>query len=298
MVVRATVCLGLVLAVSEACVGCHVAVDGASTLDPRILESSGLVQSRRYPGVFWTHSDSSQAAVLYAVDGHGRLLRNYELRGEKNVDWEDIAIDDDGHLYLGDIGNNGSQRRDLAVLRFAEPDPRAEGAEIGGVQRIPFRYPDQDFVGEAVPNFDAESLFWANGELYLLTKHRSDQSTTLYRFPSLRGSQVRDLERISEFNLGGYWARFGGMATAADLRREGDVLVVLTYHALFFFDAPRDGHDYLARLRKRIDFDQRATGQCEAVAWDGDDVVFTNESGSIFRIVDPLGSDHVEFPAD
>lgn len=286
------------LAVASSTMACRLSVEGATSLDESINESSGLVQSRRYDGVFWTHADSSQASELYAVDRHGRLLRTFTVKGVRNVDWEDIAIDDAGNLYIGDIGNNGSHRRDLAVIRLPEPDPATAPDVLFAAGVIPFRYAEQDFLGEPIRDFDAESLFWVDGELYLLTKHRSDLSTTLYRFPSLTGDQPQSLERISEFELGGHWARFGGMATAADVRPQGDVLAVLTYHALFFFDAPAGGHDFLAKPRKRIDFDQRATGQCEAVAWDGDDIVFTNEGGALFRISDPLGSDVTVFPSE
>ncbi len=38
-------------------------------------------------------------------------------------DWEDIAIDDAGHLYLGDIGNNDAKRDTLFVYEIDEPNP-------------------------------------------------------------------------------------------------------------------------------------------------------------------------------
>ena len=37
-------------------------------------------------------------------------------------DWEDIAIDDAGHLFIGDIGNNDARRDELAVYQIDEPD--------------------------------------------------------------------------------------------------------------------------------------------------------------------------------
>ena len=38
--------------------------------DPRIMESSGVVASRRYTDVFWTHNDGGgpKKQVLYAID--------------------------------------------------------------------------------------------------------------------------------------------------------------------------------------------------------------------------------------
>ncbi|MEE9382295.1 MAG: hypothetical protein V3V08_02650 [Nannocystaceae bacterium] len=279
-----------------ALLSCHLALAAELSLDPRIEESSGVVHSRRYPGVLWVHADSNHPSELFAINLKGEIIRRFSVRGVPNVDWEDIAIDDAGNLYVGDIGNNLSDRRDLSVLRLREPNPH-EASKVLHVDRmIPFRYPDQTFGRDASPDFDAESLYWANGSLYLLTKHRSDFYTTLYRFPSLSGSGVVVLERISEFDLGGRWSRFGGMATAADVSPDGKTLAVLTYHALFLFDVPETGHDFLSGFRKRIEFNQWHTLQCEALTWDGRAIVFTNEGGAVFRLDDPLGQTHHRFP--
>ena len=75
-------------------------------LDEKFIpESSGIVKSRRYPGIFWVHNDSGNPPLLFAIKGDGQIVRQFRL-GVPNLDWEDIAIDDHGHLYIGDIGNN------------------------------------------------------------------------------------------------------------------------------------------------------------------------------------------------
>ena len=53
-------------------------------------------------------------------------MRSYKVE-VPNVDWEDIAIDDNGRLYLGDIGNNGNRLPLRAIYRLDEPDPDVEG---------------------------------------------------------------------------------------------------------------------------------------------------------------------------
>lgn len=37
--------------------------------------------------------------------------------------------------------------------------------------------------------------------------------------------------------------------------------------------------------------------QCEAIAWDGEDLVITNESGRMFRLEQPLDPAVKRFPA-
>ena len=98
--------------------------------DLRIAESSGVVASRRYANVFWTHNDGGgpKKQVLYAIDREGSTRASFPVVGVTLHDWEDIAIDDAGHLFLGDIGNNDAKRDKLAVYEIDEPDPKAAPA--------------------------------------------------------------------------------------------------------------------------------------------------------------------------
>src|SRR5215216_5393637 len=77
----------------------------AYILDSRIKESSGVVSSRRYADVFWTHNDGGgpKKQVLYAIDRQGNTRASFPVIGVTLHDWEDLAIDDAGHLYIGDI---------------------------------------------------------------------------------------------------------------------------------------------------------------------------------------------------
>src|SRR2546430_16943585 len=92
--------------------------------DPRIKESSGVVGSRRYTDVFWTHNDGGgpKKQVLYAIDREGNTRAFFSVIDVTLHDWEDIAIDDAGHLYIGDIGNNDTKRHTLAVNEIDEPN--------------------------------------------------------------------------------------------------------------------------------------------------------------------------------
>jgi hypothetical protein len=90
-----------------------------------IDEASGLVASRAHPGVFWTHNDGDDG-VLYAIRADGSLVGKCKVNA-KFKDWEDIASDTDGRLYLADVGNNSRERKSLEVYRIDEPDPAGSG---------------------------------------------------------------------------------------------------------------------------------------------------------------------------
>ena len=103
------------------------ALEPLGKLDVRLVpEASGIVKSRRHPGVFWVHNDSGNPPSLFAIRADGRIVREFRLE-IPNIDWEDIAIDDQGHLYIGDIGNNLGALPARAIYRIDEPDPAEPG---------------------------------------------------------------------------------------------------------------------------------------------------------------------------
>jgi hypothetical protein len=264
-----------------------VAVSRTAQLDAVVAESSGLAVSRRWPGVWWTHNDSGDTARVFAVAPSGALLREVPVIGAGAVDWEAVALDEQGGLWIGDVGNNDSDRRDLMIYRIDEPDPGGVAPAVV-TRTIAIRFPDQTaFPDAARPDFDGEALFADATRLFLLTKHRSDLRTTLYEVPLDAGDDVV-LEHRGEHLLGGDPDRFGGMATSADLHPSGRYLALLTYHALFVFERPPDGSSWLSRPVVEVALDQEVADQCEAVAWDGWSVVFTNEDGAIHRIDAPF----------
>jgi hypothetical protein len=263
-----------------------------------IDESSGLVASRTHPGVFWTHNDSGDDPRIFAINGRGDLIVEFPVLGATLEDWEDITIDDAGNLYIGDIGNNKNERDDLRVYRVPEPDPFA-GSRTARVDLVlPFRYADQkEFPDSARRNFDAEALFWMEGDLYLLTKHRSDTHTKLYRLLVLDGGLEQALLPIARFDLGGKRRRFFGNATAAALRSDGKLMAVLTYRAIHLFERTPDG-DKPFRLLRRIELDERSVGLAESIAWNGDSLIFGNEQGYLYPIPDPLADGLERYPPD
>jgi hypothetical protein len=241
-----------------------------------IAECSGIVHSRQYPGVFWVHNDSGDMPRLFAVDLEGTLLREVHATGADNVDWEDIAADDRGHLYIGDFGNNRNTRTDLVIYVIEEPNPRADAPDsmltVPVIRRIPFHFPEQRaFPDPTDRNYDCEALFWDDGNLYLLTKHRSDTRTVLYRIPQ-DGEAPRAAERLGEYDI-------GSQVTAADLSADGDRLVVLSYQYIHVFERPARGDDFLAGRSRRVLIEGR---QCEGICFDGENILITNEQREVF----------------
>lgn len=246
----------------------------ASFDSPAIDESSGLVASRRFPGLYWTHNDSGGAPVIFAVDREGKLVgKPVRVLGAKNVDWEDIAADGDGNLWIADIGNNLNFRTDLCLYVLPEPDPRVvEEARVS--RRIDIRYPDQHLFPPPNWEYDAEALFVAHGKPYILTKHRGSSTTKLYRLDSESGGRSSPLTLVGAFDV-------GGMVTGADASPDGRRLVVLAYTAIWRFEVA-SGDDWFAGKVRWLPI---SADQCEGVCFDADgSVVLCNEERRIFRV--------------
>lgn len=247
----------------------------------QISESSGLVKSRTQPNVFWTHNDSGDEARIFALDSLGMTLQpspnkncsGIRISSATNHDWEDLTQDDLGHLIIGDCGNNDNVRRDLAFYIFSEPDPHTTTG-VAESRRVPFHFLDQTEYPPAKNNFDAEAIFWANGKIYVLTKHRSDTFTKLYRLDSQQTTPSNALSYINRIDV-------RDQVTGADASPDGSRLAVLTYSSVWLFEKPAASDDY---FQGKIFWLPISARQCEAVCFSGDNLIIGNEQRQLFKL--------------
>jgi hypothetical protein len=231
--------------------------------DPALNELSGLAPSRRNPGILWTHEDSGGAAELYALDTLGATVATLTLEGVTNTDWEDIALGpcgDDTCLYVGDIGDLGTDRSEFAVLVVPEPVLDGTPALSAKPEVRPFTYPGE-------PE-DAEGLtLTADGDPLIVTK-RTDATAGLYRLPA--GETV--LDPLADIATGAEGEDLTARATAADLWLDPPVLLVRTYLHLATYDAT----------------DLTAPGEPEALAFalelQGEAVAWDVEEGGFWQV--------------
>ena len=253
--------------------------------DERVVESSGLAHSRQFPGLWWTHNDSGNTPHLFPMDAEGKKLGEPVLIvGARNVDWEDLAADDRGQIWISDLGNNANRRRDLAVYIIDEPRPLPEKEGGGFPESVPVkrkirvRYPDQDAFPPERMNFDSEAIFVRGKTLYVLTKHRSDADTKLYKLEDDGGEEAQVLELLQTFpDI--------GMVTGAALRPDGKRLAVLTYTGVWVFEIDEDSERFLDGPSRRMITTPAVWRQVEAIDWlDDETLLITNEQRDVYRI--------------
>ncbi|MDE0316251.1 MAG: hypothetical protein OXM61_15230 [Candidatus Poribacteria bacterium] len=230
---------------------------------PEIRESSGIVASKQFEGVYWTLNDSGNPAVLYATKRNGELIREIKVRGSRNFDWEALGIDNKGQLWIGDIGNNSRMRFDLNVVVVKEPNPFTE-TEAEVIAKYPYRYPDN--------NVDAEGLFIANGIPYIVSKEQS--GAVLYRFPALKADKKQVLERVGEFTE-------AKLVTGAGISKDGKRLAVCTYNSLWVYHST-DGN--LAQMIRSKPWVLRHNFLGEAICFEDYNLYLTNEARDIYAL--------------
>ena len=242
-------------------------------LEPRLVpEASGIVKSRRHPGIFWVHNDSGNPPLLFAINADGRIVRQFGL-AIPNIDWEDIAIDDHGHLYLGDIGNNLGALPIRAIYRIDEPDP-AKPIEQPLAATAVSRY--------ALPRdnrFDAEGLDVDDGNAIVIAKYLDGREAELFAVPL---GPPSPLYRPAQPQSIGKLAGFTEPATGSDLDVDRMSLAVCSSAVTRIYrrtDVRK--HDW-----KLVSEVRYPAAPVEGVCWDGRDLVLVAEGGAIFRITE------------
>jgi hypothetical protein len=164
-----------------------------------LVEASGLVASRQHPGVLYAHNDSGDTARVFAFDDTGTAIATLTIAGATHTDWEDIAIGPcpaGSCIYVGDIGDNGTNRPTKTVYRFPEPDLVGGPATvtINNVEAFPFSYPvGLDFF------HNAETLLvHPDGGVYVVTKEDAGDPSVVFEFPQpLVAGQTATLTKLA-----------------------------------------------------------------------------------------------------
>lgn len=239
-------------------------------VQPAMTEVSGIVASRQHPGTFWIHTDGGKQSALVAIDRDGQTLGKFDVGGQFK-DWEDIAIDDQGHLYLADIGNNDAERTELRVHRVAEPDPKAKAkkGKLKSDQTWRLRFP--------VAPFDCESLFIVGTNGFVISKVFENAQARIYRFPLTPSKEPVSLVEVSVLPI-------TSPVTGADVSPDGTRLGIVAKNGAYVFQIDGDPANAGRRGRFHTPFANQKVEGCTFVA---DGLLATAETRSIYVFTHP-----------
>lgn len=228
-----------------------------------IHEASGIASCRSNPNILWVHNDSGNAAHLHAVGINGENLGFFWVRGTGNRDWEDMCIGpgpQEGiqYIYIGDIGDNNAQYKEILINRFPEPNmAEMDTFSIGDipseqVDRIKFKYPEG-------PR-DAETLMidpWTK-DLYIVTKREARSSLYIAKYP-YDLTNVNFLKKIGEFPF--------NRALAGDISSDGTNIVIKTDRRLYYWKRHQNETIIDALKKQPILLPYFVEPQGESFAW-------------------------------
>jgi hypothetical protein len=186
-----------------------------TSLSDDLEENSGMVHYGN--GVLYFINDSGNDPILYRYDTVTNAYSEFEMLNASNVDWEDLATDDLGNIYIGDFGNNNNRRRDLKIYKAVNPESVFTN-ELS-VETISYTYENQTQFPPANEQlyFDCEAMIWYKDSIYLFTKNRTepfDGWCYMYSLPDEPGSYVAKLIDSIQFSASD---RKSGWITAADI---------------------------------------------------------------------------------
>jgi hypothetical protein len=259
-----------------------------------LTEASGLVSSRTYPGVLWSHNDGGSGAGVFGIGKDGGDMGFHPLADVGAVDVEDIAIaagatGDD--LFVADIGDNGLERRSIRIYRFPEPDPEQPGP-ITAVEVLEFAYPDGPHNSETV------LVDSATNHVVIITKEQQLDGGMPDNFgrtlPSLvfegaidgHGAGPVELVHVGTIDMPALEAMndsaglspasflgFGGVPTGGDVSADGSLVALRTYEAVWLWDRRENQSVAEALLGAPCQVTVASERQGEAVAFLDDGLV-------------------------
>ena len=237
-------------------------------LNTIITESSGVEWT---DGKLWTHNDSGNPPEIYSIDTtDGHTLQTVVIDNYPNVDWEDITADSN-YIYVGDHGNNNSDRTDLKVLKIAKTDIGTGSTVHVNAQAISFRYTDQTLFGSGTTNnYDCEALISIKDSLYIFTKDRGDLQTRVYKMPKTPGTYALDL--YTSYNV-------NGLITGADYNANTHEIVLIGYfkghiNSFLWYLSDYQGDMFFSGNKRRIEIGNGQEWQTEGVCWLSDTRIF------------------------
>lgn len=254
-------------------------VDWVGALPEQIQESSGLLI---LGDKLLTHNDSGSSPELFFLDSVSLQIRaTVRIENAVNTDWEALAQDDE-YIYIGDIGNNLGNRRDLQILRV--PKSELMSSETVKADVISFRYEDQtDFSSSQYSDWDAEALLAGPDALWIFTKQWQSQGTVIYEIPKNPGEHLAIRKGSLEVK---------GLITGASGIPDGSGLILSGYS--------RQLQPFVIQLKPLVSenaFQQQFNKQQVAVAFGQVEGITVGQNGSVFLSSEAFSNKLTSLPA-
>lgn len=209
--------------------------------------------------LIWIQEDGGNQPKLYAVNHKGEIQKEIYVKA-KNHDWEDLASDKEGNIYIGDFGNNYSKRKHLKILKIDKKYLDKKNAEV---EEIEFKYENQYKFPPKKKGlfFDSESFFYFKNYFYIFTKSRVKKEygkTSLYKIPAVKGKHTAKL--IGEFDNG---KKIDSWITSADISDDGKKVVLISQKNILIFTEFKNDNFFSGKVKRiKLEHQSQKEGVC------------------------------------
>ena len=203
-------------------------------------EISGIAASSINKDLYYVENDSGDTSRVFAIEPNGKNHATIYFKGISPgpltvEDCEDIAVGPgpvkgQSYLYDGDIGDNYSWRRYIAVYRMPEQKDWADtGNKHADAQSVRYTYPDGPKDAETLMIDPIEKL------IYIVSKRRD--SVGIYTAPLM----FKDHDSLVLTLHGKLF--FKGIKplkwiTAGDISKDGTQILIKSYDKVYYWLRP------------------------------------------------------------
>jgi hypothetical protein len=249
---------------------------------PKVLEEVSGIQYDEKRDAFWMLNDSGNKPSVYLVNELGVILRELKIKAT-NTDWEDLTMDAEGNLYIGDFGNNANNRKDLHILKIKKED--LESNQKVEVQEIYFSFPEQKKFPPKKKKryYDVEAFFEWQGNFYIFTKSRVKNKigrTFLYKLHNIQDYKpakkygVFDAQLIADFTT---CPEKNCWITSADISIDGKKVVLSNHKSAWIFTNFK-GDNFFSGNAKEYIFGHES--QKESITFKNDSILYVADEES------------------
>ncbi|WP_082396132.1 SdiA-regulated domain-containing protein [Olleya sp. ITB9] len=224
------------------------------------LQEASAAQLVNTSDLLWTIEDAGNKNNVYGMDLKGDIIRDIDISNIKNHDWEDLASDTDGNLYIGDFGNNSRKRKQFFIYKIeniANIDDKTNAKTINFT--LPKNIKSEDF----------EAFFLWNDSFYVFSKE--NKKTMVIKIPNQIGSH--EATYLTEYKLKGKDTR----VTSADISPDGKTVVLLNHDRIWTLTNFKNDAFFDGTVQK---IDLKHDSQKEGVCFKNNSTIYITDEDS------------------
>ncbi|MBK0377733.1 hypothetical protein [Mucilaginibacter segetis] len=247
-------------------------------------ETSGIAASGINPDIYYVHNDSGDTSRFFSITPDGVLHSTIYFKGTGGPpygvkDCEDIAVGpgplkSKSYVYIGDIGDNGSDRNFITIYRSEEHKAWTKDSIIhAAVTSVNLKYPDGPKDAETLMIDPIENL------LYIVSKRHD--TVGVYTTPlNFKANSTLTLTFRCKLFFSGLkpfkWI------TAGDISKDGKQILLKSYEKVYYWQRKPNEPIWAVMQKTPRELPYKQERQGEAIGFSPDGKSYYTTSEGVF----------------